>query len=95
MSLTRAELADRLIVRLDFSKSDAHEFVDALFETIAATLESGEVVKLTGFGNFDLKIKNPRPGRNPKTGEDVLITRRRVTTFKAGHKLRNIIDPKN
>ncbi len=76
-------------------KPTAQIFVDSFFETIAETLEKGEVVKLTGFGNFELKQKNARPGRNPKTGKEVMITPRRVTTFKAGQKLRNRIDSKN
>ncbi|MBQ9273555.1 MAG: integration host factor subunit alpha [Succinivibrio sp.] len=92
MALTRAEIAERLIIKLNIPKATAQEFVDKFFETIAATLERGEVVKLTGFGNFELKQKNARPGRNPKTGQEVTITPRRVTTFKAGQKLRNRID---
>ncbi len=94
MALTRAEIADRLIIKVGMGKSTAQEFVDGFFELIADTLEKGENVKLTGFGNFELKEKNPRPGRNPKTGKEVLITKRRVTTFKAGQKLRNRIDNK-
>ena len=92
MALTRAELTERLIIRMNLSKAGAQALVDGFFETIASTLEKGEVVKLTGFGNFDLKLKNSRPGRNPKTGQEVLITRRRVTTFKAGQKLRTRIE---
>ena len=92
MSLTRADIADRLVVNLNFPKSDAMRFVDDFFETIAQSLEDGDGVKLTGFGNFDLKNKNARPGRNPKTGKEVTITPRRVTTFKAGQKLKDRID---
>lgn len=95
MALTRAEIADRLILKQGLPKATAQEFVDSFFETIAYTLEKGEVVKLTGFGNFELKLKNARPGRNPKTGQEVTITPRRVTTFKAGQKLRNRIDAKD
>ncbi|MCR5536799.1 MAG: integration host factor subunit alpha [Succinivibrio sp.] len=91
MTLTRAEIAERLIIKQSLSKFLAQELVDNFFETIAATLERGEIVKLTGFGNFELKLKNARPGRNPKTGEEVTITPRRVTTFKSGQKLRNRI----
>ena len=94
MALTRAEIADRLILKQNLPKATAQEFVDCFFETIASTLEKGEVEKLTGFGNFELKLKNARPGRNPKTGQEVTITPRRVTTFKAGQKLRNRIDAK-
>ncbi len=92
MALTRAEIADRLMIRLNMQKNTAQSFVDVFFKTIANTLESGDIVKLTGFGNFELKLKNSRPGRNPKTGQEVMITPRRVTTFKAGQKLRNRID---
>ncbi len=95
MALTRAEIAERLIGKLNLPKVVAQSFVDNFFETIAATLEQGEVVKLTGFGNFELKLKNARPGRNPKTGQEVMITPRRVTTFKAGQKLRSRIDAKH
>lgn len=95
MALTRAEIAERLIIKLNMQKATAQEFVDTFFETIAKTLEKGETVKLTGFGNFELKEKEARPGRNPKTGKEVMITPRRVTTFKAGQKLRNRIDNKN
>ncbi len=91
MALTRADIADRLVLKCDFPKGEAQLFVDDFFETIAATLESGEMVKLTGFGNFDLKDKNSRPGRNPKTGKEVTITPRRVTTFRAGQKLKDRI----
>lgn len=94
MALTRAEIAERLIIKLNMQKATAQEFVDTFFETIATTLEKGETVKLTGFGNFELKEKEARPGRNPKTGKEVMITPRRVTTFKAGQKLRNRIDNK-
>lgn len=95
MALTRAEIAERLIIKLNMQKATAQEFVDTFFETIAKTLEKGETVKLTGFGNFELKEKEARPGRNPKTGKEVMITPRRVTTFKAGQKLRNRIDNKS
>ncbi|MGN0894066.1 MAG: integration host factor subunit alpha [Succinivibrio sp.] len=92
MALTRAEIAERLINKLRMSKSNAQGLVDSFFEEIAQTLEQGEMVKLTGFGNFELKKKNARPGRNPKTGKEVTIAERTVTTFRAGQKLRNRID---
>ncbi|MDY6322555.1 MAG: integration host factor subunit alpha [Succinivibrio sp.] len=95
MALTRAEIAERLITKLQLPKPTAQVFVDQFFETIASTLAHGEIVKLTGFGNFELKEKSARPGRNPKTGKEVMITPRRVTTFKAGQKLRNRIDAKD
>ena len=88
MALTRAEIADRLIEKYGFPKSKALLFVEDFFETIATSLELGDPVKLTGFGNFELKMKNARPGRNPKTGKEVMISPRRVTTFKSGQKLK-------
>lgn len=92
MALTRAEIAERLIIKLGLPKNTAQDFVDTFFEEISSTLEKGEIVKLTGFGNFELKLKTARPGRNPKTGKEVTISERRVTTFRAGQKLRNRID---
>ena len=88
MSLTKADIADRLFEEVGLNKREAKEFVDAYFEAIKAALEGGENVKLSGFGNFQLRDKNPRPGRNPKTGEEIPITARRVVTFGPGQKLR-------
>lgn len=88
MTLTKAELADSLINEVGLNKRDAKELVDCLFEEIRAVLEGGEPVKISGFGNFELRDKNERPGRNPKTGQDVSISARRVVTFKAGQKLK-------
>lgn len=95
MALTRADIAERLIAKVGFPKNIAQDFVDSFFEEISSNLEKGEIVKLTGFGNFELKQKAARPGRNPKTGKEVTITERRVTTFRAGQKLRNRIDNQN
>ena len=88
MSLTKAEIADRLFNEVGLNKREAKEFVDAYFEIIREALESGENVKLSGFGNFQLREKNQRPGRNPKTGEEIPISARRVVTFRPGQKLR-------
>ena len=88
MALTKAEIADRLFNEVGLNKREAKEFVDAYFETIRQALESGENVKLSGFGNFQLREKNQRPGRNPKTGEEIPISARRVVTFRPGQKLR-------
>ena len=88
MSLTKAEMADRLFDEVGLNKREAKEFVDAFFEVIRTALESGENVKLSGFGNFQLREKNQRPGRNPKTGEEIPISARRVVTFRPGQKLR-------
>lgn len=91
MALTRADLVDRLIYKFDLSKAQASAFVDDFFGVISESLTAGQPVKLTGFGNFELKIKKARPGRNPMTGEEVIIAPRRVATFKAGQKLRDRI----
>jgi len=88
MTLTKAELAGMLFDEVGLNKREAKDFVDAWFETIAQALEAGEQVKLSGFGNFQLRDKNERPGRNPKTGEEIPISARRVVTFKPGQKLR-------
>ncbi|HSK30497.1 MAG TPA: integration host factor subunit alpha [Candidatus Limnocylindria bacterium] len=88
MSLTKAEIADRLFEEVGLNKREAKEFVDAFFEAIKDALEGGENVKLSGFGNFQLRKKNQRPGRNPKTGEEIPISARRVVTFRPGQKLR-------
>jgi len=74
------------------SKRDAKELVELFFEEIRRALENGEQVKLSGFGNFDLRDKNQRPGRNPKTGEDIPITARRVVTFRPGQKLKSRVE---
>ena len=88
MALTKADIADRLFNEVGLNKREAKEFVEAYFEIIRAALESGENVKLSGFGNFQLREKNQRPGRNPKTGEEIPISARRVVTFRPGQKLR-------
>jgi len=88
MSLTKADIADRLFNEVGLNKREAKEFVDAYFETIRGALENGENVKLSGFGNFQLREKNQRPGRNPKTGEEIPFSARRVVTFRPGQKLR-------
>uniref|UniRef100_UPI00403DD10A integration host factor subunit alpha n=1 Tax=Pasteurella multocida TaxID=747 RepID=UPI00403DD10A len=88
MTLTKVELADNLIEKLHLNKRDAKELVENFFEEIRVALETGEDVKLSGFGNFELRDKSSRPGRNPKTGESVPVSVRRVVAFKPGQKLR-------
>lgn len=87
-SLTKADLAERLYEELGFNKREAKELVEAFFDEIRLALEANEPVKLSGFGNFELRDKKQRPGRNPKTGEEIPITARRVVTFRPGQKLR-------
>lgn len=88
MALTKAELADELFAELGLNKREAKDFVDLFFDQVRDTLECGEEVKLSGFGNFELRDKGQRPGRNPKTGEEIPISARRVVTFRPGQKLR-------
>lgn len=88
MTLTKAEMSERLFRDVGLNKREAKEFVDAFFELMRDALAGGEQVKLSGFGNFDLRSKNERPGRNPKTGVEIPITARRVVTFRPGQKLR-------
>ncbi|MAS09433.1 integration host factor subunit alpha [Endozoicomonas sp. G2_2] len=88
MALTKADLTENLFEQLGFNKRESKEFVDCFFEEVRSTLESGEYVKLSGFGNFELRDKNQRPGRNPKTGEEIPISARRVVSFKPGQKMR-------
>jgi len=85
---TKAEIVDYLCNELGFNKRESKDLVDSFFGQISSTLENGEPVKLSGFGNFELRDKVSRPGRNPKTGEEVTISPRRVVTFKSGQKLR-------
>jgi len=88
-ALTKAELADILFDQVGLNKREAKELVDAFFEEIRCALVEGELVKLSGFGNFQLRDKSSRPGRNPKTGESIPISARRVVTFHASQKLKN------
>ncbi|MCW8864863.1 MAG: integration host factor subunit alpha [Colwellia sp.] len=95
MALTKAEVAEHLFEKVGLSKRDAKEMVEIFFEEIRETLESGEQVKLSGFGNFDLRQKSERPGRNPKTGEDIPISARKVVTFRPGQKLKSRVEDGN
>lgn len=88
MALTKADMAEKLFEELGLNKREAKELVELFFEQIRAALENGKQVKLSGFGNFDLRDKNERPGRNPKTGEEIPISARRVVTFRPGQKLK-------
>ena len=95
MALTKAEVAEHLFEKVGLSKRDAKEMVEVFFEDIRETLESGEQVKLSGFGNFDLRVKSERPGRKPKTGEDIPISARKVVTFRPGQKLKSRVEDGN
>lgn len=88
MALTKAAIAEMLFEELGLNKREAKEFVEQFFEQIRQALENGQDVKLSGFGNFILRNKRERPGRNPKTGEEIPISARRVVTFRPGQKLK-------
>jgi integration host factor subunit alpha len=92
MTLSKARLTEELISKVGLNKLDAKNLVDQFFAEIKDSLEKGVEVKLSGFGNFELRDKNPRPGRNPKTGEEVQISSRRVVTFKSGRKLKEQVE---
>ena len=91
-TLTKAELAEMLFDHVGLNKREAKDMVEAFFEVIRDALESGESVKLSGFGNFQLHDKPQRPGRNPKTGEAIPIAARRVVTFHASQKLKALVE---
>ncbi len=88
MSLTRVNMAESLFNELGLSRTEARELLESFFEELIASLAVGKEVKLSGFGNFDLRDKKERPGRNPQTGEKVTISARRVVTFRPGDKLK-------
>ena len=92
MTLTKAELADLLFEKVGLNKREAKDMVEAFFEEIRDALERGDGVKLSGFGNFQLRDKPQRPGRNPKTGEEIPITARTVVTFRPGQKLKERVE---
>ena len=92
MGLTRADMAKSLFNEMGLNKKEARELVDSFFEELISSLAVGEQVKLSGFGNFDLRDKKERPGRNPKTGDIIPIPARRVVTFKAGPTLKALVE---
>ncbi len=92
MALTKADIAQTLTDQFGFNKRESKEVVEQFFTEMSNVLIKGEQIKLSGFGNFELRDKSARPGRNPRTGEDVPISARRVVTFKPGQKLRAKID---
>jgi integration host factor subunit alpha len=90
-TLTKAELAELLFERLGLNKRESKDMVEGFFDLIHATLVSGDDVKMSGFGNFNIRRKAPRPGRNPRTGEAIPIKARNVVTFHASHKLKGVV----
>lgn len=95
MTLTKAELADLLFEKVGLNKREAKDMVEVFFDEIRDALGRGDSVKLSGFGNFQLRDKPQRPGRNPKTGEEIPITARRVVTFHASQKLKAEVEQAN
>jgi integration host factor subunit alpha len=91
-ALTKAQMTDRLFEELGLNKREAKEIVELFFEEVRTSLSRNEQVKLSGFGNFGLRDKRSRPGRNPKTGEEIPITKRRVVTFRPGQKLKSRVE---
>lgn len=91
-TLTKAELAEMLFDQVGLNKRESKDMVEAFFDVIREALEQGDSVKLSGFGNFQLRDKPQRPGRNPKTGEIIPITARRVVTFHASQKLKSLVE---
>ena len=91
MTLTKSDIVESLYNEIGLNKREAKELVDMLFNDIKNLLSEGHEVKLSGFGNFQLRDKSSRPGRNPRTGEDVEISARRVVTFKSGQKLKESV----
>ena len=92
MALTKADFAESLSDELGLDKHAAKAMVELFFEEIKSSLEQGKQVKISGFGKFELRDKTSRPGRNPKTGEEIPITARRVVTFRSGQKLKARVD---
>ena len=90
-TLTKAELAELLFERLGLNKRESKDMVEAFFDIVNSALVHGDDVKLSGFGNFNIRRKAPRPGRNPRTGESIPIKARNVVTFHASHKLKGLV----
>jgi integration host factor subunit alpha len=90
-TLTKADLSDLLFDRLGLNKRESKDMVEAFFDIVHGALSQGREVKLSGFGNFNIRRKAPRPGRNPRTGESIPIAARHVVTFHASHKLKSIV----
>jgi integration host factor subunit alpha len=91
MTLTKAELTNILCKEVELTQTEAKEFVNNFFDEIRSHLAEGLSVKLSGFGNFELRDKSARPGRNPKTGEAAVVSARRVVSFKSGQKFKKIV----
>ena len=91
--MTKGDIVERIYDKVGFSKKEASDIVESIFEIIKQHLEQGEKVKISGFGNLVVNQKRPRKGRNPQTGEEIIISGRRVLTFKASHVLKKSMNP--
>lgn len=90
--MTKADIIESVYEKVGFSKKEAAEIVEMVFDTIKETLERGEKIKISGFGNFVVRDKKPRPGRNPQTGTEIMIEARRVLTFKPSPVLKSALN---
>ena len=90
--MTKADIVERIYEKVGFSKKEATDVVESIFEIIKGRLENGEKVKISGFGNFVINAKRPRKGRNPQTGEEIVISGRRVLSFKPSPVLKKSIN---
>ena len=90
-ALTKAHLAELLFEQIGLNKRESKDMIDAFFDLVSDSLVDGKDVKVSGFGNFQIRTKAPRPGRNPRTGEPIPIEARRVVTFHSSHKLKDLI----
>jgi integration host factor subunit alpha len=93
VTVTKGDIVERIHEKIGFSKKEANDVVESIFEIIKARLENGEKVKISGFGNFVVNQKRPRKGRNPQTGEEIVISGRRVLTFKGSQVLKKNMNP--
>lgn len=94
MTITKADIVERVYEKIGFSKKEAGDVVESIFEVMKTSLERGVKVKVSGFGNFVVNEKRPRRGRNPQTGEELIVSGRRVLTFKASQVLKNSMNPR-
>lgn len=92
--MTKADLVERTFEKVGYSKKDVADVIDSILETVKVTLENGEQVKISGFGNFNIRHKKARRGRNPQTGEEIIISERKVLSFKSSQILKDTVDGK-
>jgi integration host factor subunit alpha len=90
--MTKADLVESIYQKIGFSKKESSDIVEMIFDTIKGTLEKGEKIKISGFGNFVVRDKRPRMGRNPQTGQEIMISARRVLTFRPSQVLKQALN---